>query len=133
MLNFKKKKKKNTAKYHYFTPVYQNFWWYDLQFLIFRAWQTEIVTFRSFFALLPPSKTPDNQNFEKMEKNCWRYYFTRVPKITNIWCTAPEIQSETCDFLSFWVVFRPFTPLTIHKIKIKKKQLEILSFYKCVP
>ena len=38
------------------------------------------------------------------------------------------------NFLSFWTIFCPFTPLWTHKIKIKKKRwkkhLKILSFYK---
>ena len=34
----------------------------------------------------------------------------------------------------FWAIFSLFTPLTTPKIKIKKKKyLEILSFYTCVP
>ena len=40
------------------------------------------------------------------------------------------------NFLSFWTVFGPFTPLTTKKIKILKnwkKLLEILSFYTCIP
>ena len=38
-------------------------------------------------------------------------------------------------FLSFWTIFCPFTPLTTQKIKILKKwkELEILSFYTCIP
>ena len=39
------------------------------------------------------------------------------------------------NFLSFWAIFCPFTPLTTQKIKILKKwkrHLEILSFYTSV-
>ena len=75
---FLKKIKKNTQRYHYFTPAHQKSWWYDLLFLRYRVWQTEIGNFGSVFALLPP-KNLKNQNFEKMgEKNCWRFY-TCVP------------------------------------------------------
>ena len=42
MLYFLKKIKKNTWRYHYFTSAYQKSWWYDLQFLRYRVWQTEI-------------------------------------------------------------------------------------------
>ena len=56
--------------------------------------------------------------------------------MTIIWCMVPEIWSPTENFLSFGIVFWPFTPLWTHKIKIfnkkktkKKKQVEILSFY----
>ena len=41
--------KKNTLRY-YFTPVYQKSWWYDLQFLRYRFWQTENGNYGSFFA-----------------------------------------------------------------------------------
>ena len=51
---FLKKIKKNPWRYHYFTPVYQKSWWYDLQFLTYRVWQTKIGNYGSFFALLHP-------------------------------------------------------------------------------
>ena len=40
---------------------------------------------------------PENQNFEKMEKNTWRYYhFTLcVPQIIIISCTVPEVWCTT--------------------------------------
>ena len=46
------------------------------------------------------------------------------------------IEPDGHNFLSFWTVFCPFTPLTIWKIKILKnwkKSLEISSFYTSVP
>ena len=50
MLHLSKNIKKNTCR------------WYDLQSLRYRAKDTEIGNFRSFFALLP-FKNPKNQNF----------------------------------------------------------------------
>ena len=41
----KKRKKKNTSRYHYFTPQSS-----DLQFLSYRTCQTEIGNFGSFIA-----------------------------------------------------------------------------------
>ena len=81
---FFKKIKKNTQRYHYFTPAYQKSRWYDLLFLRYRVWQTEIGNFGSVFALLP-TKNLKNQNFEKMgKKNCWRYHnFTHVYQTPN--------------------------------------------------
>ena len=32
--------------------------------------------FLSFFAFLPPENDPKNQNFDKNEKNNWRYYYS---------------------------------------------------------
>ena len=52
-------------------------WWYDLQFLRYRAKYTEFGNFRSFFVLLSP-KTPKIKIL-KNEKICWRYHhFTHV-------------------------------------------------------
>ena len=106
-LHFLKKIKKSTWRYHYFTLVYQKSWWYDLQFLRFRVWQTEIGNFRSFLHFYP-SKNQTNQNFEN-EKSCWRYHhFTRVSKITIIWCMVPEIWSKTnkmfCHYGPFYAL-----------------------------
>ena len=76
--------KKNTWRYHYFTPVYQKSRWYDLQFLRQRL---QLVIFGHFLSIYPPKKLK-NQNSEKLKKNCWRYHhFTRVTKIKITWCT----------------------------------------------
>ena len=66
MFYFLKKIKTNIWRYHYFTPVYQKSWWYDLQFLRYRAWQTEIGNFGSFLPFYLPKK-PTIQNFEMKE------------------------------------------------------------------
>ena len=47
-----------------------------------------------------------------------------------------DMEHDRQNFLSFWTIFCPFTPLTTQKIKILKKwkkHLEILSFYTSVP
>ena len=70
--------KKNTRKYNYFTPVYQKSWQHDPQFFRCRAQQTEIGNYGLFLVLLlPPSKNPKTQNFEKIKKKrCCIYHFT---------------------------------------------------------
>ena len=94
--------------------------WYDLQFLWYRAKQTAIGKFRSFFALYPPLKTPKIKILKK-----WKKLLEMISpaKIRIIWCTVPEIQSENRqNFLSFSTFFCPFTsPLMILNIKILKK------------
>ena len=65
MLYFLKKIKKNTWRYHYFAPAYQKYWWYNLQFLRYRVWQTDIGNFWSFFAHLPPPYNPKKSEFWK--------------------------------------------------------------------
>ena len=102
------KKKKNTWIYHCFRPVYQKSWWYDLQFLRYRMWQTEIVNYGSFFA--PSPKKPKKSEFWKTEKNYWRYHFTHAyqkPNSYEIWFLRQERDRQ--NFLSFWAIFCSFT------------------------
>ena len=110
---------KNTRKYHYSITVSQKPWWYDLQFLRYIIWQTEIGNYESFFALLPlPLKNSKYQNFEIMKKKLLETSsFYTCNKNNHI----PEIWRETDNFLSFWVKFCSFTSLTTQKIKILKK------------
>ena len=65
MLYFFKKIKKNTCRYNYFTSLYQNSWSYNLQFLRYRMWQTEIM---GYFSPFYQTKNQKNQNFKKMKK-----------------------------------------------------------------
>ena len=92
---------KNTRKYHYSITVSQKPWWYDLQFLRYIIWQTEIGNYESFFALLPlPLKNSKYQNFEIMKKNCWRHHhFTHATK-TIIFLKYDARQTIFCHFES---------------------------------
>ena len=67
---------KNACRYYHFKNVYHKWQSYDVQFLRYQVWQTECY-FGQFFAPLPLNN-PENQNFEKMKKKCWKYYFTHV-------------------------------------------------------
>ena len=96
----------------------------DIIILYLRAKNLDDMIYSSWYIVWQTKNTGDNN------------HFTRVSKITIIWGTVPEIRSETDirNFLSFWTIFCPFTPLTTRKIKILKKRkqlLEIISFYMC--
>ena len=106
--NNKKKIKKNTWRYHYFIPIYQQSSWYNLQFLRYRVWHTEIGNHGEFFAFL---------KFWRNEKNCWRSFYTSVPKTTMIWGTVPTIQNETDRIFCHFGSFLPFYPTTDPKNK----------------
>ena len=71
MMHFLKKIQKNIWKYHYIKIwkylEISKFWSYDQQLLRYRAKQTEIGNFRSFFLSLYPPKNLKNQNFEKLK------------------------------------------------------------------
>ena len=74
----KKKIKKSTWRYNYFTTLHKTSWWYDLQFLRYRVWQTEIGNYGSFFVLLHPPPSPSlkakKSKFWKNKKTCRRYH-----------------------------------------------------------
>ena len=126
---FKKKKiKKNTWRYHYFTLCSKN-----LDDMIYRVWQTEIGNCGSFFTLLLPSLKTQIIKILKKWQNLLEIssFYTCVPKTTIIWGTVPKIRSET-----FFVILNHFLPFQEGYIKILKKwkkHLEMSSFYTCVP
>ena len=62
------------------------------------------------FCCLTSKNSKELKFWKKWKKNCWRYY-TCIPKITIIWCTVPEIQSETGKFFcNFWLFFALSVP-----------------------
>ena len=96
------------------SPVYQKSW-YDLKFLRYRVWQTEIGNYGSFFA----------QKIRILKK--WKKHlemssvYTCVPKITIVWCMLPELWSATDIFFCHFGLFTPFTwLLTLPKKNWKK-------------
>ena len=76
--------------------------------------------FGLFFALLP-SNNPKNQNIEKMKKLPGEIVILHVYHKWKSWHMVPEMLSTTDNFLSFWTIFCPFTPLTTRKTKLSKK------------
>ena len=105
---YKKKWKKNTWRYYYFTHVYQKSRWYDLQFLRYMACQTSIGDTGLFFNLPFPLrllKTRKIRIKKKNEKNCWRYHFTHVyqkPQSYDLWLLKYGVRRR--ELLSFWVI-----------------------------
>ena len=77
---FINKLKKNTWRYIYFTNLHKTSW-YDLKFLRYRVWQTEIDNYGPFFVLLhPPLSTPKSQKIKilKKRKNLPEISFTHM-------------------------------------------------------
>ena len=130
--NFEKMKK-NCWRYHHFTQMYQKPQPYEVQFLRYGVRQTEFWS----FAFIPPNNHK-NQTFKTMKKVYWHV-------ITLHMCTKNhnqmmyafwDMEYNRPNFLLFWAIFCPFTPLLTPQIKIWnkfKKTLEILSYYTCVP
>ena len=59
-------------------------------------------------------------------------FYTCVPRTTIIWGTAPEIQSETIFFLSFWAIFCPLPFPLPHLTTQKSKTLKRCHHFKFV-
>ena len=95
--------------------MYQQSSWYDLQFLTYRMWQTEIVNYGSFFALLPsPLKTKKKKSESwKNEKNCSRYHhFSKVyqkPKSYEVQFLRYAVRQT-----GFFVILGHFLPFYSH-------------------
>ena len=124
-----KKKNNNNWRYYHFTYVFHKWKSYDVWFLRYGAGQTEFfLTDDLFFVYLPPNN-PENQNFEKWKKRV-------AISFTQVYHKWQSYDAWFLRYVSFWVIFCSFTPLTTQKIKILKKwkkELEIPSFYTGVP
>ena len=101
--------------------------------------------FGSFFVFDPPNN-PKNQNLEKIKIRPGDIIILHLctTNDNHVMYGSWNMEHGRQNFLSFWTIFCPFTPLTSWKIKIMRKwknkkqtnkqtHLEILSFYTCVP
>ena len=89
------------------------------------------------FAFIPPNNQKD-QTFKTMKK-VYRHVITLHMCTKNhnqMMYAFWDMEYDRPNFLLFWAIFCPFTPLLTPQIKIWnkfKKTLEILSYYTCVP
>ena len=109
---------------------------YDVCFLRYGAWQTEIFAILGHFLPLYPTNNQGNQNLEKM-KNPADIIILHVSSINenNMIYGSWDMECDRQYFFSFWTILCHFHPLRTQKIKIfnkRKKHLE-MSFYICVP
>ena len=116
-INFKK-----PWRYYPITHVYHKWRSYDVQFLRYKAWQTEFfVIFGHFLPFNLPNNLK-NQNFEKMKKTpediIILHFHTKNDD--HMMYGSWNMECDRHNFLSFWTTFCPFTSLTAWKIKLKK-------------
>ena len=125
-------------KYHQLTLAYHKWKSYDVWFLRYKVQQTEFfVDYFLPFWHPPPPKNLEIQIFDKMKKNCGRYYnlYHKCINENHMRHGFWDMECDRLDFFSLQTIFFPFASLKIRKIAILikwKKQLEILSFYTCV-
>ena len=98
--------------------------------------------FELFFALLLPPLSPPPppklQNFEKMKKTPGYIIILHMcnKNYDQMMYGSWDMVHDECNYFSFWAIFCIFIPPTPQKInfeKIRKKHLDISSFYICVP
>ena len=116
------KNEKNAWEYHHFTLIYHKWKSYDVWLLRYGAQQIFFffVILGHFLPFYPPNN-PKNQNFGKIKKKNHNH---------KLYCSWHMVHDRCNSKLCM------LTPLTAWKIKILKKwnnQLEIPSFYTCVP
>ena len=92
-------------------------------FLRYGAQQT--LSFVILYCFLPfyPSIDPENQNFEKMKTIPEDIIILQICTIndSHMMYGSWDMEHDGQNFLSFWNIFCPFTPLPTQKIKILKK------------
>ena len=110
---------------------------YDVQFQRYGVRLTECFVILGHFLTFHPPSDPENQNFEKMKKMYGDIILLQMCTINEDHMTyGPEIYDVRHIFLSFWVIFCPFTPSQPGKSRFwnyEKKYLEILPFNTCTP
>ena len=104
----------------------------NVNHMMYGSWDTK--SERQFFVILgyvlpfyPPNNNPENQNFEKIKRNAWMpgdvfILHMCTKNYDHMMYGSWDIKRDRQKFLSFWVIFCPFNPLTAWKLLFKKKR-----------
>ena len=109
----------------------------NLDDMIYRSWEIERDRLKLVILghVLPfyPLKNPKNQNFEKMKKNNTAediiILYMCTKNDNHIMYDSWDTEWDRGNFLSFWTIFCPFTPLAI--CQNKKAAGDIIGLHKC--
>ena len=121
--------------------VYHKWRSYDILFLWllkYKVQQTEIFIILGHFVHLFSPLTTWKIKILTLKQTCGDIIILHICTINDNHMTygSWDMKRDRHNFLSFWTVFCPFTPLRTQKIKIFKnwtKNLEISSLYTSVP
>ena len=96
------------------------------------------LSFLTIFCTFTPLKTQKIKSLNKLKKTPGDIIILHRCSINenHMMYGSWDMEHDRQNFLSFWTLFCPFTPVTTRKIiifKKWKKHLEILSFYTSVP
>ena len=127
-----KKFKKKFLEILSFVPLMHKWKSYDVWFLRYGVWQTEFFLTLDHFLPFYSPKNLENHNFDKMKK-------TTRDIIILYMCTINEnrmmyifwdMKHNRQNFLSFWAIFCPFTPLTTpQKSKLWKNEIKTWRYH----
>ena len=137
LLKWANKKRKNFNIYNivFFKKIKRNTWRYhkihlctkNLDDLIYCSWDIErdglkLTILGHYFPFQPP-KPPKNQNFEKYKNIDGDIIILHMCTINHdhVMYGSRDMERDRQNFLSFWTIFCPITPLTTRKIKVLKK------------
>ena len=106
--------------------------------MMYGSWDKEhgrhnFLSFWTVFSPFIPLRTQKIKIKKKWKKHLRYHHFTNIND-SHMMYGSSDMVCNGQNFLSFWTIFCPFTPLTTQKIKILKTWkncLEILSFYTC--
>ena len=135
MLYFLKKFKKNTWRYHYFTPVYQKPQPYEARFLRYGVRQI-FLSFWAIFHIFTPLTTQKIKTLKKSKRHLEMSLFcTCVPKIKIIWWMFPEIWNAKdkifCHFGPFFALLPHYWPRKLKFWKSVKTPGDIIFLHVC--
>ena len=114
----------NTLEILPFTHLQHKLQSYDVMFLRYGVRQTEFFVILERFLSFYPSLDPENQNFENMKKAPGDIIILHKCTINDnhIMYGPWDMKCDWQNFLSFWTVFCPFTPLQPKKSKFWKTE-----------
>ena len=113
LLNWTNKKLKNLNIYNVLIILHLCQWneksrWYDLQFLRYEAWRTEIGNFLYILSFYPPNNT-ENLNFVKLTKALGDIIILHMKNNDHMMYAFSDTECDNQNYLSFWTIFSPLT------------------------
>ena len=111
---------------------------YDIWFLRYKAWRTEFLVNLGHFLPFDPPNNLKNQNFEKNEKNTWRYcHFTFVYhkwQLYDIWFLRYGVRpTQFFVILGYFLPFYPpNNPENQNFEKAKKITGDTITLHMCI-
>ena len=88
------------------------------------------MSFRAIFLPFDPPNNPKNQNFEKEKPGDIISLHLHTTNDDHTMYRSGDIKCDRQNYLSFWAIFCPFTPLTTRKIKILKNEKNTWRYYR---